>query len=480
MKVHGIVAEHDGEVITFLTPEGDLYILPAKDYPAKTRLGQVFELNIRRRKEWLGLTLRHWWFAATAVAAAIVFALIFWNSRLAAVPVLATVAIDINPSIEIDVAKETYHPVVAVRAINADGKHLLRILRDGGSPLNKERPLITDVTAAVTAAAGRAGFVEPNRGLVLVTVIPRSSHSPLGSLQQAALTGARNGLMEAGILVPVVALTATPSEAAAARQAGLPAGIAAVMRAAAMEGVKLDEVVIKKEGLAAALRKAGLSISSLGMSSQLAATQEQRGAALSQPALRESPEQVPPHQPEVAPSTGLSNDSAAPKPKTSATAAVPNPVPAPESVPKVQQPTILTPLPPAGQPQLPSLPNSSTLLPELPNPLPPGDLKNVAPEVPELPPLSNNTNNLVPEPEPVPLPIPEPALPPVLQPESLPQPETTPPPGYISYVVQPGDTLYQIAQKFDVSVDQLLAANVGIDPLLLPAGLTIKIPVTSP
>ena len=418
----------------------------------------------------------------TTLAAAVILAVVFWNNRPASPEVLATVAIDINPSIELDVATGVNYPVVAARATNADGERILRTLKKGGNSLKGQS--LTAATAAMTAAAGRAGFVVPNRGLVLVTAIPRSSHSPITSLQQAALTGARNGLMEAGTPVPVLALTATPSEAVAARQAGLPVGIAAVMRAATMKGVKLDEGVIKKEGLAAALRKAGLSISSLEITGLIPAMQEQRDAALSQPALSEIPAQVPSAQPEVAPGTGPLAHPAAPKPKTSAIAAASKSAPAPESTRKVQRPTILTPLPPVGRPQLPSLPNSSTPLPELPNPLPSKDLEKVVPKVPVLPPLPN-TNNLVPETplvpkaEPLPLPIPEPALPPAPQPESLPAPQTTPL-GYITYVIQPGDTLYQIAQKFNVSLDQLLAANADLNPLLLPTGVTIKIPVTSP
>lgn len=45
------------------------------------------------------------------------------------------------------------------------------------------------------------------------------------------------------------------------------------------------------------------------------------------------------------------------------------------------------------------------------------------------------------------------------------------------YVIQQGDTLYTIAQRFNVTLSVLLAANPGIDPNNLRVGQTICIPV---
>jgi len=51
---------------------------------------------------------------------------------------------------------------------------------------------------------------------------------------------------------------------------------------------------------------------------------------------------------------------------------------------------------------------------------------------------------------------------------------------YRQYVVQPGDTLYRIGQMFGVSVAAIMAANPGIDPQALQVGRIINIPDASP
>jgi LysM repeat protein len=48
--------------------------------------------------------------------------------------------------------------------------------------------------------------------------------------------------------------------------------------------------------------------------------------------------------------------------------------------------------------------------------------------------------------------------------------------GYVSYTIQPGDTLSAIAQRFDVSAQTLLSINGLTDPDQLGAGQVIKVP----
>ncbi len=48
------------------------------------------------------------------------------------------------------------------------------------------------------------------------------------------------------------------------------------------------------------------------------------------------------------------------------------------------------------------------------------------------------------------------------------------------YTIRPGDTLYQIARTFNVSLDDLVEANPGIDPFRLFAGQIICIPLATP
>ena len=47
----------------------------------------------------------------------------------------------------------------------------------------------------------------------------------------------------------------------------------------------------------------------------------------------------------------------------------------------------------------------------------------------------------------------------------------------VEYVVQPGDTLSDIAEQFDVTVEAILAANAIPDPDLIAVGQTLVIPL---
>ena len=50
------------------------------------------------------------------------------------------------------------------------------------------------------------------------------------------------------------------------------------------------------------------------------------------------------------------------------------------------------------------------------------------------------------------------------------------PEGAGAYVIRPGDTLYRIAIRYNVSLDRLIAVNHGVDPDALQVGQTICIP----
>lgn len=51
---------------------------------------------------------------------------------------------------------------------------------------------------------------------------------------------------------------------------------------------------------------------------------------------------------------------------------------------------------------------------------------------------------------------------------------------YVEYVVQRGDTLYAIARRFEVSVDNILAVNDIRNPASLTVGQTLRIPRRAP
>jgi LysM repeat protein len=48
-------------------------------------------------------------------------------------------------------------------------------------------------------------------------------------------------------------------------------------------------------------------------------------------------------------------------------------------------------------------------------------------------------------------------------------------PGAVYYVVQSGDTLGSIAQKYNTTVEQLMTLNPGVDPTALTVGQRIRV-----
>lgn len=59
-------------------------------------------------------------------------------------------------------------------------------------------------------------------------------------------------------------------------------------------------------------------------------------------------------------------------------------------------------------------------------------------------------------------------------------PPTTCPSGFTTYIIKAGDTLYSIAVTFNTTVNILLQANPGIDPNSLRVGQMICVPATTP
>lgn len=51
------------------------------------------------------------------------------------------------------------------------------------------------------------------------------------------------------------------------------------------------------------------------------------------------------------------------------------------------------------------------------------------------------------------------------------------PSGTTLYIIQAGDTLYRLAQRFNVSVEAIISVNPGIDPQFLQIGQRICIPI---
>ncbi len=97
----------------------------------------------------------------------------------------------------------------------------------------------------------------------------------------------------------------------------------------------------------------------------------------------------------------------------------------------------------------------------------------------------------VPSPTPCPTTTPCPTKPPcpsptpTIHPTPTPKPTDCPPgqPGQPSmrfYIIQQGDTLYKLAQRYGTTVEAIMALNPGIDPYNLQIGQVIRIPCGVP
>ena len=79
------------------------------------------------------------------------------------------------------------------------------------------------------------------------------------------------------------------------------------------------------------------------------------------------------------------------------------------------------------------------------------------------------------------IPSPAPTATPRPTPSPTPRPDTpTPAPTPSEYVVQVGDTLRDIAHRFDTTIERLVATNDLEDPDLIRAGATLQIPASAP
>jgi spore coat assembly protein SafA len=77
------------------------------------------------------------------------------------------------------------------------------------------------------------------------------------------------------------------------------------------------------------------------------------------------------------------------------------------------------------------------------------------------------------------MPMPVPSAPEMPMPKPMPMPVPLPCPGGIVYTVKPGDTMFEIARMYGISLADLIAANPQIsDPNLIYPGQMICIPKT--
>src|SRR5690606_27704507 len=68
---------------------------------------------------------------------------------------------------------------------------------------------------------------------------------------------------------------------------------------------------------------------------------------------------------------------------------------------------------------------------------------------------------------------PTPGPTPTGSPDASPSPDGTPPAGGSTHTVEPGDTLSGIAEQYDVTVEELVAANPGLTDAIAPGDVIV-------
>ncbi|MBC7105124.1 MAG: DUF3794 domain-containing protein [Firmicutes bacterium] len=64
--------------------------------------------------------------------------------------------------------------------------------------------------------------------------------------------------------------------------------------------------------------------------------------------------------------------------------------------------------------------------------------------------------------------------------EAPPEAPPCPPGAVIHHVIQPGDTFFKLARRYGTTVEAIMRANPGVDPMNLQVGQTIRIPCDDP
>ncbi|BDG62437.1 anti-sigma-I factor RsgI family protein [Caldinitratiruptor microaerophilus] len=198
-----------------------------------------------------------------AAAAAALVPLAWWlgpgRSR-PALPALAVVAVDINPSVELWVGDAG--TVLRASPQNPDGERVLTELDLVGLPAPA-------AAAAVVRRAAELGYLGGPDPAVLVTVVdlkPRNGGAAGGpSLDPAELAGAVEAGLRAGPPGPALVVVQRVPKGVldAAHRSGLPVGVYTAVERARGLSLPVDPAAVKAGGLRRALAAAGASVGSL-------------------------------------------------------------------------------------------------------------------------------------------------------------------------------------------------------------------------
>lgn len=250
-RQEGLVVELRKGLAVVLTPDGQFKQVPARE---GWQLGQEVPLQpavvtLPRRRRPVS--------PAWAVAAALILVLLLpgvLSIRGAFVTqnaLAAYVAVDINPSLELQVSSAG--KVLEATAVNADAAGLLKQVSLRGVVLQ-------EAVRRITEQAVSAGYLsQTHDNMVLITVTPSSGDTNvsagLARQVQASEDAARAVLQGHQLLNAVATLTAPPAVRDTAKKEGLSTGKLLVASEAVQEGAQITPEDLRKEPLSKVLEK---------------------------------------------------------------------------------------------------------------------------------------------------------------------------------------------------------------------------------
>lgn len=247
----GLVLDLEKGLAVVLTPDGDYRRVTAGP---GWQLGQEVQFESTAGVLPQGLRLSPAWLVAAVVLLALLVPGVLSVRTLLSQPALAAyVAVDINPSLELQV--DAAGKVLEAQAVNDDALPLLQELALKGLPLDA-------AIRAITENAVSAGYLSAsNDNMVLITVTPKAAGAAVPQLVQqhvaASQQAAEAVLRQKGLKNDVETLTAPAEVRDVARREGLPTGKLVVASEAARQGAVIDRNTLKSEPLTKAFEQAG-------------------------------------------------------------------------------------------------------------------------------------------------------------------------------------------------------------------------------
>ncbi len=245
----GIVIHIDARAAHVMTPRGEIHRVDPNQWERQPVPGEEVTFTVAPPATRPGARRKRGSFLLALVPLAASAALALFL-HLPALTTVATVAVDINPSVELGVTSRGI--VRQAEGVNADGRALLAAVQVEGERLDR-------ALEELAVAAVRSGKL-PRGGLLVATVGPRRAGVDVAPLEELARAGVRAGIRRAAGSATVVVAAATDRQLEAAHAAGIPLGKHLAAEAARQAGSAPEATAFPRLSLSEILRQAGIGV----------------------------------------------------------------------------------------------------------------------------------------------------------------------------------------------------------------------------